>query len=89
MLERCLPAMGWLRSYKREDLPGDLIASAIVTIALIPPSGYFGIYQRCSACRSFLGARRPWRYAARCGVVNAAPQSDAARPPRNLNAGAI
>ena len=38
MLERYIPAVGWLRRYKREDLPGDLIASVIVTIMLIPQS---------------------------------------------------
>ena len=38
MLERYIPAIGWMRRYKREDLPGDLIASVIVTIMLIPQS---------------------------------------------------
>lgn len=38
MIARFVPAVGWLREYRRADLPGDLIASVIVTIMLIPQS---------------------------------------------------
>ncbi|MFC4171596.1 SulP family inorganic anion transporter [Microvirga sp. GCM10011540] len=33
-----IPALDWLRRYRRADLPGDVIASVIVTIMLIPQS---------------------------------------------------
>lgn len=35
---RYLPAAQWLRSYRRSDLPGDLLAAGSVTIMLIPQS---------------------------------------------------
>lgn len=37
-LERYLPALGWLRDYRRGDLGSDLLAGVIVTIMLIPQS---------------------------------------------------
>lgn len=37
-LATLIPAMTWLRDYRRADLPGDVIASVIVTIMLIPQS---------------------------------------------------
>lgn len=37
-LEQIIPAIGWLRRYRTADLPGDLLASVIVTIMLIPQS---------------------------------------------------
>lgn len=36
MLERIVPAAGWLRRYKREDLGGDFSAGLIVAVMLIP-----------------------------------------------------
>src|SRR3546814_1560798 len=36
--ERVSPAGGWLRRYRSADLPGDLLASVVVTIMLIPQS---------------------------------------------------
>lgn len=36
MLERAVPAAGWLRRYRREDLPGDLSAGLIVAVMLVP-----------------------------------------------------
>ncbi len=35
-LERFIPAVGWLRRYKRADLPADLMAGLIVTVMLVP-----------------------------------------------------
>lgn len=35
-LDRIVPAAGWLRDYRAADLPGDLLASVIVTVMLIP-----------------------------------------------------
>ena len=35
-LERFIPAIGWLRQYKRADLPSDLMAGLIVTVMLVP-----------------------------------------------------
>lgn len=35
-MERFLPAWGWLRRYRRDDLPGDLSAGLIVAVMLIP-----------------------------------------------------
>lgn len=37
-LARYVPSVQWLRSYRRSDLPGDLLAAGIVTIMLIPQS---------------------------------------------------
>lgn len=36
VLERFIPAVGWLRRYQRADLPGDLAAGLIVAVVLIP-----------------------------------------------------
>ncbi|HEU4493229.1 MAG TPA: solute carrier family 26 protein [Rubrobacteraceae bacterium] len=36
MLEKKMPAVGWLRRYRREDLGGDLSAGLIVAVMLIP-----------------------------------------------------
>jgi sulfate permease, SulP family len=36
MISRLVPAAGWLRSYRREDLPGDLAAGLTVAVMLIP-----------------------------------------------------
>ncbi|MGB3683077.1 MAG: solute carrier family 26 protein [Rubrobacteraceae bacterium] len=36
MLERIIPAAGWLRRYRREDLGGDFSAGLIVAVMLIP-----------------------------------------------------
>jgi sulfate permease, SulP family len=36
VLERIVPAAGWLRRYRREDLGGDLSAGLIVAVMLIP-----------------------------------------------------
>jgi SulP family sulfate permease len=38
VLERIVPAYGWLRNYKREDLTSDLSASVVV-VAMIVPQG--------------------------------------------------
>lgn len=35
-LERVLPAYGWLRSYKRSDLSGDLFAGLTLAVMLVP-----------------------------------------------------
>ena len=35
-LEKLVPAVGWLRSYQREDLPADAFAGVIVAVMLIP-----------------------------------------------------
>jgi len=35
-VERFIPAWGWLRRYRRADLPGDLAAGLIVAVMLIP-----------------------------------------------------
>ena len=35
-LERFIPAVSWLRQYKRADLPADLMAGLIVTVMLVP-----------------------------------------------------
>ena len=35
-LEQYIPALGWLSSYKRSDLGGDMTAGAIVAVMLIP-----------------------------------------------------
>lgn len=35
-LERLIPAAGWLRRYRREDLPRDLSAGLVVAVMLIP-----------------------------------------------------
>ncbi len=35
-VERFLPAWGWLRRYRREDLGGDLVAGAVVAVMLVP-----------------------------------------------------
>lgn len=35
-LSRFVPILGWLPAYRREDLPGDLLAGIIVTIMLVP-----------------------------------------------------
>ena len=37
-LARIVPAVGWLRTYRRADLASDLLAGIIVTIMLIPQS---------------------------------------------------
>jgi len=36
MLQKIIPALEWLRNYKREDLKGDLTAGLIVAIMLVP-----------------------------------------------------
>lgn len=36
VLERIVPAYGWLRNYRREDLPKDLTAAVIITAMLVP-----------------------------------------------------
>lgn len=36
MFEKIIPAVGWLRRYKREDLGGDFSAGLIVAVMLIP-----------------------------------------------------
>ncbi len=36
MFEKMIPAVGWLRRYKREDLGGDFSAGLIVAVMLIP-----------------------------------------------------
>jgi len=36
MLERLVPAIGWLKRYKREDLTGDLSAGLTVAVMLVP-----------------------------------------------------
>ncbi len=36
--QRCLPCLSWLRSYRRQDAGGDLLAGVIVAIMLIPQS---------------------------------------------------
>ncbi|MFZ5825508.1 MAG: SulP family inorganic anion transporter [Bacillota bacterium] len=36
MLTRWIPALGWLRNYKREDLSGDLSAGLTVAVMLVP-----------------------------------------------------
>ncbi|MDX5895496.1 SulP family inorganic anion transporter [Rubrobacter radiotolerans] len=36
MLERVIPAVGWVRRYRRENLPGDLSAGVIVAVMLVP-----------------------------------------------------
>jgi sulfate permease, SulP family len=36
MASRVIPAVGWLRSYRRSDLPGDLTAGLTVAVMLIP-----------------------------------------------------
>ncbi len=36
MFEKIIPAVGWLRRYKREDLSGDFSAGLIVAVMLIP-----------------------------------------------------
>ncbi|QIN84737.1 sulfate permease [Rubrobacter tropicus] len=36
MLEKIIPAAGWLRRYRREDLAGDLSAGLIVAVMLVP-----------------------------------------------------
>ncbi len=36
MFEKIIPAVGWLRHYKREDLGGDFSAGLIVAVMLIP-----------------------------------------------------
>lgn len=38
LLASHIPALNWLRGYRRADLPGDLLAAGIVTIMLIPQS---------------------------------------------------
>lgn len=35
-LERAVPAVGWLRAYRRADLPGDLTAGVTVAVMLVP-----------------------------------------------------
>lgn len=36
VLSRVLPALGWMRSYRREDLPGDISAGLTTAVMLIP-----------------------------------------------------
>lgn len=36
MIRRYLPILDWLPAYKRDDLPGDLVAGAVVAIMLVP-----------------------------------------------------
>lgn len=36
ILEKVLPAYGWLRSYKRRDLSGDLLAGLTLAVMLVP-----------------------------------------------------
>lgn len=38
MSTRLIPAVDWLRRYRAADLPGDLLASVVVTIMLVPQS---------------------------------------------------
>lgn len=35
-LARYIPALAWIRAYRRDDLPGDLLAGVIVAVMLIP-----------------------------------------------------
>lgn len=35
-LEKTVPAYGWLRSYRREDLPKDLVSAVVITALLVP-----------------------------------------------------
>ena len=69
-LDRYLPAMTWLRSYSKEDLATDSMASLIATILLIPQSmgyamlaglpAYLGLYASIlpSIVYSLLGSSR-------------------------------
>jgi len=36
LLARAVPAVGWLRAYRRADLPGDLTAGVTVAVMLVP-----------------------------------------------------
>jgi SulP family sulfate permease len=42
-IQRWLPITGWLRSYTREDLEGDLVAGIITAILLVPQGMAFAI----------------------------------------------
>ena len=45
-LRRLVPALGWLPSYRREDLRFDLIAGVSVAALVVPKAlGYAGIAQ--------------------------------------------
>ena len=36
MITRLIPALGWLRTYERRNLAGDLSAGLIVAVMLVP-----------------------------------------------------
>lgn len=43
VMARWLPILGWLRSYRREDLAGDLVAGVVTAILLVPQGMAFGL----------------------------------------------